>query len=251
MYNLLISIGIAAVAFTLGSVVTGTFIAGFIPGILALGIAYVLLARRTTRQLQEAMEKVGASLKKIRPEDSPITRKQRLDEAVQLLEDARKYGRWQFLVNASVDSQLGALCYIQQDWAKARPYLEKAWMRDWTAHTMLAVMDYRDKKLDEAAKRLEKVSGPAKKEAIFWGIWAWILAEGGEPDKALSVVARGLKEMPESEALKALQDSLSNKKKIRTNLFAPMWYTFFPEQVPMQRVAAPPTRGKGYPMPRR
>ena len=251
MYNLLISLGIAALAFTLGVVVTGTFIAGFIPAILAVGIAYVLLARRTTRQLQAAMEHVGATLKKIRPEDPPHVRKQRLDEAIKLLEGARRFGRWQFLVNASVDSQLGALAYIQQDWKRARPSLQKAWMRDWTAHTMLAAIDFREKNVDGAVKRLEKVVGPAKKEAVFWGVFAWILAESDRRDEALAVVTRGLKEMPASESLKALQDSLSNKKKVRTNLFAPMWYTFFPEQVPMQRVTAPPVRGKGYPMPRR
>jgi len=251
MYNLLISLGIATLAFAIGALVTGTFIAGFIPAVLALVGAYIYLARRTSQKLQASMERVGETLKKIRPEDPPQLRKQRLDEAIQILEESRRFGRWQFLVEATVNSQLGALAYVQQDFKKARPYLEKAWMRDWTAHTMLAVMDWREKKIDDAVKRLEKVSGPAKKEAVFWGIYAWILAESDRRDAALAVVSRALKEMPESEAIKGLQDALSNKKKIRTNLFAPMWYTFFPEQVPMQRLMAPPTRGKGYPMPRR
>lgn len=251
MYNLLISLAIGLAAFGLGAGVTGTIIAGIIPAVFAIGIAYVLLARRTMRQVQAALEGVGAALKKIRPEDLPQVRKQRLDEAVAALEAVRKHGRWQFLVNATVDAQLGALAFIQQDWERARTHLSKAWMRDWTAHTMLAVLEFREKKVDEAKKRLEKVSGVARKEAVFWGVYAWILAESGRRDEALAVAARAVKEMPESEAVKSLQDALANDKKIKTKLFAPMWYTFFPDQVPVQKVMGMPQRGRGYPMPRR
>ena len=46
MYNLLIALAIASVFFVLGMTVTGTLVAGFVPGILGLMIAYFILARR-------------------------------------------------------------------------------------------------------------------------------------------------------------------------------------------------------------
>ena len=47
MYNLIISLTFAAAAFAVGVATTSTLVAGFIPGTIALLIAYFLLARRT------------------------------------------------------------------------------------------------------------------------------------------------------------------------------------------------------------
>ena len=63
MYNLLISLAIASAFFALGWGVAGSLVAGFIPAMIAFGIAYFLLGRRTLRQLQALMaegQKVAA-----------------------------------------------------------------------------------------------------------------------------------------------------------------------------------------------
>lgn len=239
MINLVIAIGIAVATFLLGWLVAG-WIAGFIPALLALGIAYVLLARRTGNSLQAVMDQVMAALKK-----------QRVGEAKALLESARALGRWQFLVEAQVDGQLGALAYLEKDWAKARRYLSKAWTRNWQAQGMIAALDFREGKVDAALQRLKKSEGPGKKEAVFWGLWTYLLMEDGRRDEALSVLARGLKQLPSSEPLKALHQSVSNDRKIRMKVFGPAWYSFFPEQIPIQRMAAQAPRGRGFPQPRR
>ena len=240
MINLLLALGIALATFLLGWTVGGVWIAGFVPAILALVVAYVLLARRTGNRLQAMMEQVTALLKK-----------QRVDEAKALLESARALGRWQFLVGAQVDAQLGALAYFEKDWAKARRYLARAWSRNWQAQGMLAALDFREGKVDAALGRMKKSEGPGRKEALFWGLWAYLLVETGRRDEALAVLGRALKALPSSEPLKALQQSVSNDKKVRMKVFGPAWYSFFPEQIPIQRMAAQAPRGRGFPQPRR
>ena len=239
MYNLLISLLITALAYALGAVVASTWIAGLPPAVLALGISYVLLARRTGRQLQEVVERVTELLKK-----------QRLTDAVRMLEAARPLGRWQFLVTSQLESQLGALAYMQRDFKTARPHLEKAYSRDWAALCMRAALAFREKDLEQARKLMDKAKGPGKKQAIYWGLYTYILVENGLKDEALTLLAEALKVLPDSEPLKTARNSVSNNKKLRMKLFGQQWYTFFPEKFPVRRYAQAP-QGKTYPMPRR
>ncbi len=240
MYNLLIACGIAALAFALGMVVGGHWIAGLLPAVLALLIAYFLLARRSSAQLQAVLDQV-----------TKVLQKQQTDEAMRMLEAARPLGRWQFLVEAQLEAQLGALAYMQRDFKRARPHLEKAFSRNWHAQGMLAAMDFRDRKIDEAVKRLEKASGPGRKEALFWGLYAYMLATAKRHDEALEVLARGLKVMPSNEPLKGMRKAISNKRKLRMKAFGQNWYSFFPEQFPVRRYAQQGPPGRSYPMPRR
>ncbi len=241
MLNLIIALALAAGAFVLGMAVAGHWIAGFLPSLLVLLISYFLLARRTSAQLQAIMELAGKSVQR-----------QQLDEARRILDQARKLGRWQFLVESQVEAQLGALWYMERNWAKARRHLDKAFSRNWMAQGMLAALDFRDKDVDAAVKRLEKASGFAKKEALFWGLYGYILAEGKRQDEALEVLARGLKVMPENQALKDLRQAVSNKRrKLKMKGFGNQWYMFFPEHVSMRRYQQQAQANRGFPQPRR
>ncbi len=242
MINLLIAIGSAAAAFIVGMAVAGHWIAGFLPGLLVLFIVYFLLARRTSNKLQALMELAGKAIQR-----------QKVDEARRVLEAGRPLGRWQFMVEGQIEAQLGALAYLERDWKRARGHLDKAFSRNWMAQGMLAAMDLREKNSQVGIERLEKASGFAKKEAMFWGLYGYILAESKQQDKALEVVARGLKVMPENEGLKGLQQAISNKRnKLKMGtLFGNQWYTFFPEQFPVKRYQQAAVQGRGFPQPRR
>ena len=242
MINLFIALGSAAAAFILGMAVGGHWIAGFLPALLVVIIVYFLLARRTSTKLQALMELAGKAIQR-----------QKLDEARRVLEAGRPLGRWQFLVEGQIEAQLGALAYLERDWARARTHLLKAFSRNWMAQGMLAAMDYREKQASVGLERLEKASGFAKKEALFWGLYAYILVETKQQDKALEVLARGLKVMPDNNGLKGLQQAISNKRrKLKMgSLFGNNWYTFFPEQFPVRRYQNAAQQGRGFPQPRR
>lgn len=244
MYNLGIAVAIAAAAFLLGWLGGNTWIAGIIPGVLALAISYVLLARRTGQQLEAILRRSMSEFEALKPEKLvAIYQRTRSEKAVQearaqvlqrvrgILHEAMALSKWQFLVGAQIHAQLGALDYMEQDYVSARAHLEKAWSRNWMSQVQLAAMDWRDDKRDAALARLEKAKGPGEKEALFWGIYAWMASETGDRGRALLIVDEGLKKLPGQKALTELADALRNQKKIQVAVFGDAWYQFFPEHL--------------------
>jgi len=259
MYNLLIAIGSAIVAFFLGFLAAG-WIAGFVPALLALVVVYALLARRTGRQVEAIFAKV------IEPMQAG-----RMDEVRAILQSALPLGKWQFLVAEQVNSQLGQLDYMEgvglkmgrqitasnERLARARPLLEKAWSRDWRAKATLALIHHREHRVEEALSCLKGVESSGKSETLYWAVYAWILNEAKRRDEALQVLGKGLKELPKSKGLLALQEALSNRKRPPMAELGEAWYAFVPEDIPqekreeMARARMGQRSPKTFPMPRR
>lgn len=246
MYNLLIALGISLALFGVGWGVAG-WIAGFVPAILAFGVAYFLLARRTGQKLEAVMATAMQHFQAGRAE-----------KGRKVIEGAFALGKWQFLVEGQIHAQLGVLDYMQRKFGPARTHLSKAWSRNWQAHAFLAAIDYREKKLDDALERLEKTTGAAGKESLFWGLYAWIALESGDRERALKVLAQGIDKTKGSKQLSELADQIRNKKKLKMKVLGQGWYQFFPEQMPrsmmMQMGAQTQNRRRGgytFPQPRR
>lgn len=230
MYNLAISLGIAALAFAVGAFAAG-WLAGFVPALIAALAAYFLLARRTGKQLEGLMAQAGDAIQK-----------GQIDQARKLMEQGFALGKWQFLINEQLHSQLGALDYLQRNFGSAREHLEKSWSRNWMSMAMLSCLDHREGHDDDALQRMEKTTGPGGNDPTFWALYAWLAVQAKDEDKALSVVTRGLQKNAGSEGLKALEDALRNKKRIKPEkqfaAFAPAWYQFFPEHMPRSQMMA-------------
>jgi predicted Zn-dependent protease len=259
MYNLLIAIGAAVLAFILGFVVSG-WVAGIVPALLALAAVYLLLARRSQKQLEAQLAPM-----------MPAMQAGNLDEVRAILRGALPLGKWQFLVEAQIESQLGQVDYLDAirlkmmkqltaasaRFAEAKPHLERAWSRDWRAKAVLAAIQHRENKVDDAVATLEAVKGAGKAEVVYWGLYAWILNEAKRRDEALQVLGEGLKENDKSKTLRAMQEALSNRRRPNMAEFGEAWFTFFPEDIPrekMQEMAqaqAPKRSPMTYPAPRR
>ena len=246
MYNLLISLMAGALAF-LGGLLYVDLVAGIIPGTLVLFITYFMLARRTGRKLQALMELAMAEFQN-----------QRLERGRKLIESGFALGRWQFMVNGQLHSQLGAISYMQRDFKTARTHLSQAWTRNWQAQAMLSCIDYREKNHEKAVSRMEKAKGGGKKDPLYWGIYAFLVKEGGDGSAALQIIGEGLGKHANSDALKAQDHAYRNKKKFKPKVFAPSWYQFFPEQMPrsMQMAYGEAQHGQrrggySFPQPRR
>lgn len=272
MYNLLISMTIAAVLFVVTGLIGGYWLTGIIPALLGLGIAYFLLARRTGQQVQAIMERAmgefqaldGIAPPRNQKEANRLTalQQEKVTAGRAIMEEGFKLAPWQFLVKQQIHAQIGAIEYMQQRYDAAREHLDKAWSRHWQAQAMLACMDFRDKKIDEALGRMDKADGAGGSDALFWGIYAWIAYKGNKRDRALEILSKGLKKHENSAALKGMQKALANKKPVRMDGFAPGWYQFFPEDMPQSRQMAanakkhgnPPNQRRGgysFPHPRR
>lgn len=220
MYNLLIALGIGLVGFIAGWLATGSLIAGILPLLLASGVAYFLLARRSGRQLEAIFLRASAALEA-----------QKIDEARAIFDEGFALDKWQFLIGAQIHAQLGSIDYLQRNYKEARPHLEKAWVRHWPAVAMLAVMDFRDKKFAEALARFEKAEGPGGGDALFWGLYIWVAAESGDKERALRIADQALKKHGSSEGLKDMADALRNQKRLKFRAFGQTWYQFFPEHI--------------------
>src|SRR3989442_7439871 len=104
MINLLLSLAAALVPFcpfffsglahALGSI---------FPAVVAGIVSYILLARRTVKQLEALMAQVQKELAG-----------RRIEEAIALLEASFPLARWQVLVASQLHRQISSLLYIQQ-----------------------------------------------------------------------------------------------------------------------------------------
>lgn len=223
MYNLLISIGAAGVAFGLGTL-AGQWSYGVVPALFLGPLTYFLLARRSGKMLEQVFAKAMAQLQE-----------RQIEEAKATFMSAMPLARWQFLVREQIYGQLGSLEYLQRNYDAARPLLEGAWSRSWQAMGMLAVMDSRAGDHKKATERLVKGEWFGRKEPMYWALRAWVLLEAGDKDGALRVLADGSAATDGSEPLKELRAALANDriKAFRWDRsFGHGWYQFFPDQIP-------------------
>ena len=236
MYNLLISL-VAGLAVTL-AVRFGTnvgWVGSILPGILALGVAYFLLARRTWKQLEALMGTVQKEL---------MTQPPRIDKAVATLQGGFALAPWQFLVASQLHAQIGTLEYVREQYAKAQPHLEKAFSRAGSARAMLALVYWRKKDLASMRRIFESATKDNKKQGILFATWAWVEEKEGRHDEAIAILARGLKANPSDEKLKAAAQTLQNDKRLKLGkLYGEEWFQFRLEAIPPQMIG--PAGGRG------
>jgi tetratricopeptide (TPR) repeat protein len=229
MYNLLISVAIAVVVST--ALALGTefgLAAAIFPGVLALVVAYFVLARRTWKKLEALFEAMQREVQA-----------QKLDKAVATLQGGFTLAPWQFLVAAQLHSNIGILLYLKQDLDGALPHLEKSFSRNWIARGMLGVARYRKRDLDATRKVLDDAVKVNKKEGVLWSAYAWILEKEGRHEEAIALLSRAVAANSSDEKLKASLQALQNGKKLKLGkLYAEQWFQFMLERPPTELVGA-------------
>ena len=245
MYNLAIALGSSTVVFVIGALAS-TWIAGFIPALITLGVVYFLLARRSGKQVEAIFMRAMALLQS-----------GQVDEGRETILSALPLAKWQFLIKEQVHSQLGQLDYQQacgsllehkytRDTAKktigdgklgeALDHLQLAWSRDWRAQTVRALCLHRLGRSDEVKAVMERAGGGGSSDVLYWGVWAWILNEHKKRDEALQIIGKGLVAIPKAKALLAMQEAFSNKRRPDMTVFGEAWYGFMPDEIPKERL---------------
>jgi tetratricopeptide (TPR) repeat protein len=229
MYNLLISIAIGvAVSLALALGTEFGIAAAVFPGVLALVVAYFLLARRTWKKLEAIFEVMQKDVQG-----------QKFEKAVQTLQGGFVLAPWQFLVASQLHSNIGMLLYIRQDMDAALPHLEKSFSRHWIARGMLGVARYRKRDLDGARKVLDDAVKVNKKEGVLWSAYAWILEKEGRHEDAIAVLSRAVAANASDEKLKSSLQALQNGKKLKLGkLYGEQWFQFMLERPPPEFVGA-------------
>lgn len=205
-----------------------------LPALVAGAAAYLLLVRKVNAKLQGDIAGIQALLMA-----------KNVEGALSTLQGIKqRYSRWVFLLGSQIDGQIGAIYYMKKDFDAARPYLERAFVRNWDAKLMLAcllsgqVLDKKagGKKGDLAAvdTLLERVVKYTPKQGLLWSTWAWLHWNADDSKRALEILARGKQTLGESDPhLSANLLALQNDKKLKMKGYGDTWYAFHLEQHPM------------------
>lgn len=223
MINLAISLAAGLLVGILVAVTTRLgAAAAIIPGTVVAVAAFLVLVRRTWKQLEAIFDAVQKELQV-----------QRVDKALQLLQSGFRLAPWQFLVASQLHSNIGILHFVKGDTEAALPHLEKSFTRNWIARAMLGVARYRARDLAAAIRVFEEAVKVNKKEALLWQVYAWILEKEDRHADAIALLGRASAANPSDEKLKNSLQALQNGKKLKLGkLYAEQWFQFRLEAVP-------------------
>ena len=225
MINLLLSLAAGVLGFLLFFLTGIAHAVGSIfPGVVAAIVTYILLARRTGKQLEAAMGVAQKEMMARRPE-----------RAVQALQDAFALARWQFGIASSLHANIGVLLYVQKKFDEAEPHLRKGaatMIKLWLAQAMLAAILYRRKQYPEMEKIFEAAMRSNKSETLLYGVYAWCESQRGEKKKAIEILQKGVGQNPSDEKLKTLLGRAQNDKRLKLDGWGEQWWQFWLEVPP-------------------
>jgi hypothetical protein len=183
--------------------------------------------------------KVQAQLEGIFNRSAELLKKQQFDRAIEVMREGYALGSRQFLVKGSIDGQIGVVQYLRKKNEEAEPLLRSASMNHYIAKAMLAILQWKRGEKSGARKTFDLAIRSGKKESVLYGVYAYVLCEMKEKDKAIAVLLTGLKHCKGDERLQANLTALQNGKTMKMKVFGEQWYQFLLER-PMLRQEPPP-----------
>jgi predicted Zn-dependent protease len=196
---------------------------------LAGGIALFIWRSRVTQQKLEAIFTRAGELMK----------KQQFDPAIAVMKEGYALAPWQFMVKGSIDGQIGVVQYVRKKNEEAEPYLKSASYQHYIAKAMLGILQWKrgEKKLARETFQLALKAG--KKESLLYGIYAYVLNEMKDREKAIEVLNKGIAVCQGDERLLTNRNCLQNNKPMKMKVYGEQWYQFMLER-PVLRQEPPP-----------
>jgi len=200
-----------------------------IPLGLAGGIAlFIWRSRKVQGQLEAIFNRAGELMKK-----------QQFDPAIEVMKEGYALGRWQFLVKSSIDGQIGVVQYVRKKNEEAEPLLRSASYQHYIAKAMLGILQWKRGEKKQARETFQLALKAGKKESLLYAVYAYVLNEMKERDKAIEVLNKGLAICQGDERLATQRTSLQNNKPMKMKLYGEQWYQFMLER-PVIRQEPPP-----------
>ncbi|MBI5509323.1 MAG: hypothetical protein HY903_11275 [Deltaproteobacteria bacterium] len=232
MRNIMMALGIGVLVFA-ALFVPGLLRLGesIVPGALATLVAYFVLARRSFKTVETIFNEAAKSLTSMPP---------KFDLAIGTMEKAYALAPYQIGIRSQVDAQIGVIYFLQQEFNKATPYLQRALgFGHWIAGAMLGVVYYKRKDHAEMKKTFDIVIKRAKDQGLAWTLYAYLLCQIGEREAAQKLLAEAVKKTKNDDKVKEALLAVQNDKKIKMKAYKEQWYQFHLERPPMdyQQVA--------------
>lgn len=243
MYNLIIAIVAGLVCFLAASFLIdfGDFkpLYGLLPGVLALGGTYFVLARRTMNDVQEIMQKAQNVLAAAQEDGKAPTSmrqaEQQMNKAIAVMKEGYKYEKWQFLVKPQLDGQIGQLLYMSKKYDAAENYLKNAMKQHWMAHAMRGTLYYKRKDYEMMVEPFEIAVKASAKESLLWNVYAYCLWKSGQRDKAIDVLTRAIEHVGSDQGTRTNLTALQKNKNMKMRGWEMMWYQFHLDTPPQPK----------------
>jgi tetratricopeptide (TPR) repeat protein len=248
MINLAIALAIAAATLLLSGFVLGggdfNLWYGLLPAVIAAVVAYLLLMRRTLQQVEATMGRAQQELMQLQAlamtpsVNNQAKIKEHFARAIEIMKEAHRFDRWQFLIDTQINGQVGMLYYLQKEFDQAEPYLRNSFYKNWIAQAMLALTHFRRREYDKMEEVFERAVKANKKDSLLWALYAWCQFKNDKPEAAIRILARA-KESVTDERINSNLLSLQNKEKMDMEGWGEQWYQFhlvLPPQARMQQM---------------
>ena len=197
-----------------------------VPGVLTVFIAYFILAKATFKKVEAVLTEAASYLHQMPP---------KVELAISTMEKALVYAPHQYGVQSQVDNQIGTLYFVQKQFNKALPYLERSLnFGHWMGGSMLGVIYYKKKNHEKMKATFQTVLKRAKKQGLVWNLYAYLLCQIGDRDQAQAILIEALKKTKDDPKVKDALQALQNGKKIKMKVYKEQWYGFHLESPPKQ-----------------
>lgn len=202
-------------------------VTGILPALLILCISYLIFTRRWTAKIQKCIENAIAEIQK-----------GRAGSGIELLRIVKKrYALWQFSVARTIDSQIGIVYFMLKDFKKAKPLLEKSFIKQWNARVALALIAFLKKEYKKMDEIFEKTAKYSPKQGLLWSTWAYCHWKIGNSEKAINILARGQEKLGNLDKyLNINLTNLKNNKKMKMSGYGQEWLQFQLEQPQAMKV---------------
>ena len=228
MLNLLSGLGVAIVMGLLFSLLRINVWIAFPLGLLAGVGMFIYLGRRTQGQLEQVFNRATEFMKK-----------QQFDKAIEVMKEGYRFNKWQFLIKGSIDGQIGVVQYLRKKNDLAEPLLRSASLQHYIAKAMLGILLWKRGEKKQARQTFQLALKSGKKESLLYAVYAYVLNEMKDREKAVAVLNQGLKICKDDERLLVNRNNLQNGKPMKMKVYGDQWYQFMLER-PMIRQEPPP-----------
>jgi len=226
--NLLLGLGAALAVILLSSLLSIKLWVSLPLGILAGAGLFIWQGRKVQQELEKIFTRAGELLKK-----------QQFDKAIEAMKEGYRFSTKQFLVKGSIDGQIGVVQYLRKKNEEAEPLLASASMQHYIAKAMLGIIQWKRGEKKKAKETFALALKTGKKESLLYAVYAYVLVEMGERDKAIEILNNGLGVCKGDERLITNRNLLQNGKALKMKVYGEQWYQFLLER-PMIRQEAPP-----------
>ncbi len=229
MINILISLALAALVALGMSLGLGVHPGITIPfGLICGVVAMIFLARNVQQKLEGMQAQVGKLLQE-----------QKFDRAIEVIKSAFAFEKRQLFLGAQLHSMIGSILYQKASVAnnkkeldQAEVHLKQGFFKDVTSQCMLAAIYFKRKDYEQVKKVMDAALKHNKKESLAYALYAWMLYQNKEKERAIEILQQGLVKLPSDERLLTNLSNLQNNKKMKMKVYGQVWVQFMLERPP-------------------